>query len=92
MAETIRGNSVVSFILIKSAELSSHQLCWKHQFMFIFISFTEIYRQRKRSKSKVKTQERKSETEDDRHLTASTTSKTASAVLGGASKSSQESD
>lgn len=52
----------------------------------------QIYRQRKRSKSKVKTQERKSETEDDRHLTASTTSKTASAVLGGASKSSQESD
>lgn len=51
----------------------------------------QIYRQRKRSKSKVKTQERKSETEDDRHLTASTTSKTAS-VLGGASKSSQESD
>jgi hypothetical protein len=91
MAETIRGNTVVSFILIKSAELSSHQLCWKHQFMFIFISFTEIYRQRKRSKSKVKTQERKSETEDDRHLNASTTSKTAS-VLGGASKSSQESD
>lgn len=52
----------------------------------------QIYRQRKRSKSKVKTQERKSETEDDRHLTASTTSQTASAVLGGASKSSQESD
>lgn len=52
----------------------------------------QIYRQRKRSKSKVKTQERKSETEDDQHLTASTTSKTASAVLGGASKSSQESD
>lgn len=54
----------------------------------------QIYRHRKRSKSKVKIQERKSETEDDRHLTASTTSKSASVLggTGGASKSSQESD
>ena len=73
-----------AFLLLKSAKQTS---------IYIFkILITEIYRQRKRSKSKVKTQERKSETEDDRHLTASTTSKTASAVLGGASKSSQESD
>ena len=87
------GSTNLIKILLKYDNAFLLLKCAKQTSIYIFkILITEIYRQRKRSKSKVKTQERKSETEDDRHLTASTTSKTASAVLGGASKSSQESD